>query len=174
MAGEVHFTPSLADFVSARRDVYSQFLHSGRGRAGYLILVLIFIAMGIAEALLLNLDWLLWNIVGFGFIGLVTSAALIGITWLFLPRRSRRLFEQSKTMHQQFRYGWSDGGLSFRSANGSGDVPWPMLHGWYRGRANMLFYFNQGLCHFIPLRALDDAGLSDLAATLERSGLRQL
>jgi hypothetical protein len=136
--------------------------------------VLIFIAMDSAEALLLNPEWLLWYIVGFGFTDLATSAALIAITWLLLPGRSRRLFEQSKTMHQAFRYSWSDGGLSFRSANGSGDVPWAMLHGWCRGRGNMLFYFNQGLCHFVPSRAPDDAGFSDLAATLERSGLRRI
>ena len=174
MAGEIRFTPSLADFVSARRDIYRQFLHSRRGRAGYMIVVLIFMAMGIAQALVQNPDWLFWNLVGFGFAGLVTSASLIAITWLLLPRRSRRLFEQSKTMHQEFRYGWSHDGLRFGSDTGGGDVPWPMLYGWYRGRASMLFYFNQSLCHFVPLRTLDEARLADLVATVSRSGLRRL
>src|SRR5688572_12055411 len=121
MAGEVRFTPTLADFVSARRDIYLQFLHSRRGRAGYLIVVLIFTAMGIVDALLVNPEWLLENIVAFAFIGLFTSGALIAITWLLLPRRSRRLFEQSKTLQQEFRYAWSDGGLRFDSATGGGD-----------------------------------------------------
>jgi hypothetical protein len=171
MAGEVRFTPTAADYVGARRDGYGRWLR----RRGLLILAVppVITLLGGVGGPLTGPD-LVYNLLGFGMLGLVLSAAILGLWLLLLPWNSRRLYAQSKTVQMEHVYGWSETGLSYASETGSAQIRWPMLHGWHLGRRAFLFYFNDSLMHFLPLRVLDPAEAADLQATLERSGLRRL
>jgi hypothetical protein len=171
MAGEVRFTPTAADYVGARRDSFRRWLR----RRGLLLLAIppvIALLGGMGEPP--TATDLLYNLLGFGILGLMMSAAILGLWFLWLPWSSRRLYAQSKTIQLDHACGWSEAGYSYASEVGSGQIKWPMLHGWQRGRRAFLFYFNDSVMHFLPLRVLDPAEAADLQATLERSGLRRL
>lgn len=171
MAGEVRFTPTAADYLGARRDGFGRWLR----RRGLILLALppAIAMLGAAGGPSSGLD-LLWSLLGYGIIGLVLSAVVL-VAWLFiLPWSSRRLYAQSKTVQLEHVCGWSEAGFSYASEAGSGQIRWPLLHGWRRGRRAFLFYFKDRLSHFLPMRVPDAAQTADLQATLERSALRRL
>jgi hypothetical protein len=62
---------------------------------------------------------LAWNAVSYGLIGLIWSGVALATIRLYLPFSARRLYRQQKTLHQSFRYGWSEEGISVHSRNGA-------------------------------------------------------
>ena len=173
MAGEIRFRPIEADYVAVRRDTYRQCLCTRPLRLVYGALPVLLMLIGLTDA---GSDpvRLVSYAIGYGLIGLAISGMMIATSWAIIPARSRRLFRQTKMLHQEFDYSWSDAGLRFASATGNGDIPWPMLHGWARSRSNILLYLSPAMCHFLPLRVMADAQAGDLETTLAGAGVRRL
>lgn len=173
VAGKIKFRPSAADFAFARRDIYRQCVRTWPLLLVYSVVPAVFFVLGLLDG---GGDpaRMAGYAVGYGLIGLLLSGAMIAISWVLIPVRSRRLFRQTKLLHQEFHYSWSEAGLRFASATGSGEIPWAMLHGWVRGRANVLIYASPAMCHFLPLRLLDEGSLGELERTITGAGVRRL
>lgn len=173
MAGVLRFTPTEADFVAVQRDIYRQCLRTRRFRLIYGLIPVIGIVFGFADAGGVSWQFIIVAL-AISVAGAAAIAVVIGISLLAIPRASRRLFRQSKLLHQEFAYSWSDTGIRFSSANGSGDIPWEMLHGWLRTRSNLLLYSSPAMCHFLPLRLLRETEADDLQESAVRGGLKRL
>ena len=172
MAGEVTYQPTEADYVAAHRDWFLRVIGSRRG------LSTIASAAGgaavtIAVIGLLAGDPLPAILIGIGaglFLGPVAILLCWGLAYLRLPSRAGRLFHQHRALRKEVSYGWSDAGLTYRGANGSGRIAWEDLHRWIEGRSTFLFYVTDNLFHFVPLRSLSDAEAQDLRSTAAALG----
>jgi len=95
-----------------------------------------------------------------------------GLTYFLMPKRAGRLFHQHRALQKEVSYGWSDAGLSFQSANGSGQIQWTDLHRWAEGKHTFLFYLTDNLFHFVPRHRLSEAEAADLRTTAATHGPR--
>ena len=162
MAGHIRFRPEAADYVAATR---TGWLKSLRSRP-FAIRMAVFIAIIIVVAIAIT-----WSAADFratlfaiAFIGGVFFtwlAACLGLSFLLIPRRSRRLFEQQRTLHREFDVEWTDDHLVYRSDTSTTTIAWPDYYRWLEGRGIFLFYLNEQLYHFVPKRALTAEQLTD-------------
>lgn len=173
MAGEISFSATAADFVTASRANYFRQLLSPRF-LGRLILILI-IALLLMTGLfrLMGEGWRDSLVDGF-YSALIAVAGIflfIGLTFLLLPRRVRRLFRQSKSQHGEVRVQWSDNGCIWHRAGGAQSYAWNDYHRWFFGRGCYLFHLNDQLYQFVPRHLLTATQDTDLRETLARSSL---
>ncbi len=165
MAGEVTYQPTKTDYVAAHRDWFTRLIRS-RARST-LASAALSAAATLAVLRFLAGDRLPVVLLVFG-AGLLVGPAVLffwwGLIYALLPRRAGRLFDQHRSLRKEVSYGWSDEGLSYRGANGSGRIAWEDLHRWAAGRYSFLFYLNDNLFHFVPRRVLSDAEATDLCS----------
>jgi YcxB-like protein len=173
MAGEVEFQPSEADYVGVNRDWFAITWKSRRARRRRLLVLAMMISLG---GLVGYLDGGIRQ-AGIGAL-LAPSAAflflatVIGLHYLRLPARAKRLYRQQKTLQRPHRYSWTDEGLTLTTPSSTGHYLWSQFHQWADGRTAILLALNEQLFFFVPRRVLDDGEAADLRATLERSGLQ--
>jgi hypothetical protein len=98
----------------------------------------------------------------------------VGLGFLLLPRRARKLFRQQRTLHHEMSFSWSDGGSEWRRGSSVTDTPWADYHRWMETPETFLLYVNDILFHFVPKRALDSVQADDLRATLAAQGPARL
>jgi hypothetical protein len=171
MAGEVTYQPTEADYVGAHRDWFINVIWSRRG------LATIRTAALATAATLAVIGYLIGDsrpAVAVAFAsGLLLGAFLIllcwGLSYALMPRRAGRLFRQHRALQKNVSYGWSDTGLTYRGANGSGQIAWEDMHRQAAGKHSFLFYLTENLFHFVPRRALSDSEAKDLEATAAAS-----
>jgi hypothetical protein len=169
MAGEVSFMPTEADFVAAQRDHWRVRTGGARGFRLFLIFPAVFALLGVINSASGD-GSLVWNLVGYSIAGAIMGGSAF-VTWLvIMPAYARRTYRQQRTLHKDFRYGWSEEGLSYRTKYGSGILPWHELHRWSDGRHTFLFYINDGLFHFLPRRVMTAEQAEDLRATAAEHG----
>lgn len=87
---------------------------------------------------------------------------LLASCYLLLPRQTRRLFRQQRTLDHDFECAWDDKGFHQRWPGGTVTTTWPEYHLWFESKAVIAFGLNEQLYHFIPKRVLDEAALSDI------------
>lgn len=174
MAGEITFTPSEKDYADANRDWFRANLRRPRPWIALVLLVLFSAAIGG------GVTWLDGNgeevaatAIGFALLGSFVFLLVYVATYLTLPRRTRRLYRQHKTLQQPWTYSWSEAGLGVDTANGRTLHPWPDFHRWLVGRRTVLLFVNDQLFFFLPRRLLDDSSVDELrslagAATVPR------
>lgn len=173
MPGEVRFTPTQNDYVAAPRLHYRKQVLARKfwGR-----LTLVTFGIAIASALALS-------IFGVEFLEVV-PIALFGATgggiglliivvgnYLLLPRRSRRLFRQQRSLHRETTFAWDAISGCWSSDNGNSRTKWSDYHAWAEGSATILLYLNDQLFQFLPLRVFAQDQLEDLRATLCAAGV---
>ncbi|MCP3734120.1 YcxB family protein [Sphingomonas sp. RP10(2022)] len=100
--------------------------------------------------------------------GLAALALLIGLTWLLLPRRARRLYRQNRLLQRQVTARWSDAGLEWETSSGHTRLGWDDVHAWQSDTRVTLVYLTDLLFRMIPAHALDSDARQDLVATLAR------
>jgi hypothetical protein len=163
MAGQVSFTPEMADYIAASRAAWSR---SMRQRPFFVRLAVISLVVAMAGFAFGWSDGTLGDAVAAA--GIAVGAVLLwlflvcGLTWLLIPRRAGRLFRQQKTLNQENIFSWNDEGLSYRTPKGHSDLTWDDLHGWFERPAVFLFLLNDRLHHFVPKRALTQEQTDDL------------
>jgi hypothetical protein len=174
MAGEVEFHPSETDYVGVNKDWFRTTWKSRRARQRRMLVLAGMICLGglvgyldggIRQA---GIGAFLAPLAAFLFL-----APIIGLHYLLLPRRAKRLYRQQKTLQQLYRYSWTDEGLTLTTPTSTGRYAWSQFHRWADGQTAVLFSLNEQLFFFVPRRVLDDGRATDLKAILERSGLQR-
>lgn len=167
MPGEISFRPSADDYAAVAK---ASFLR-GVGRRRFLHWALITIAIGIG--LFAAIGWLDHEYVSVTdvLIGLVVAIAwlgvVLGLTFLLVPRRTRRLFRQQRMLDKNFTLEWSDRGIVLRSDSSTSNLAWAEYHLWFESREIFGFGLNEQLYHFAPKRAMSEAQILDLRRTAE-------
>jgi hypothetical protein len=175
VAGEVTCRPNEADYVAAQQDHLLRWIWSRRA-IGSLAAGAAAAATMLAVIGLLSGDAAPAVVVAAG-AGLLFGPLLIlvlwGVSYALLPRRARRLYHQHRALQKEVSYGWSEAGLRYKSANGSGKTAWEDFHRWSEGRHAFLFYLTDNLFHFVPRRQLSEAEVADLRDTARTLGPEQ-
>ena len=163
MAGQIRFRPEEADYVAATRAAWLKSLGSRRFAIGLAVIMAIVIAIPVAttwsEA---NFRATLLAIALIGGAVFAWLAACLGLSFLLIPRRCRRLFRQQRTLHRDFDVEWTDDHLVYRSDTATSTIAWPDYYKWLEGSSVFLFYLNEQLHHFVPKRALTVEQITDL------------
>lgn len=90
--------------------------------------------------------------------------------WL-IPTLARRNFRLQRSLHGDFRYGWSDDKLTVGTEYGSFDMPWSHFHGWAENDRMLLLFESDRLYRVIPKRVLSPEQETDLRHHLTRVGI---
>ena len=172
MSGRISFTPEAEDTTAACR---TNLLAAWRRPAAlkrFAIIIGVFAVLGALFGWFNERDMIAALIVAAGaaLYAAVLLLMILGTTFLLLPRRTRKLFAQQRSIQRQFDYGWSDEGLEASSDAGNTKRGWQEFHGWRRGPSAFLIYHNDQLFEFLPLRAMTGEEAEDLHATLTRCG----
>jgi len=172
MAGEICIELVEQDHIDANRAWMLLFLRQPKTIARFALL------LAGAAIVLASLEW----VEGGGADEIIRIAAVaaaagggglllcLGLGYLLIPRRARRLFRQSATAGRPYRYAWSDEGLSFRSDTESGTRAWQDFYRWGESSRGVLLLLNERLFYIIPRRALTAAQAEDLRATVAAHG----
>lgn len=170
---EVMFTPTAEDYVAVQRAMFVRSLRSRRFAGRMAVLV----GIVVAASLLLLLatgerpSTALLIAIGGAAGGVAALAVCIGINRLLLPRRSRRLFAQQRTLHHEHRTVLDATGFRQHSVRADIALPWGELLRWHVGRDVLLLYSNDMLAYFIPVRAFGIGQLAQVEAILTQAGL---
>ncbi len=171
MAGEVSFTPTESDYVAANR---TWLLRELRRPRRIMALSIVTLACAVLGGILATAgDGEISPTATVIVAGLVGAGAMAGIyiySYALMPRRAGRLYRQQVTLQKPLHYGWSEEGITFRSANGAGSMAWADLHRWTDDRGMFLFFLNDQLFYFLPHRVLGPEQVADLRATATALG----
>ncbi len=171
---EVTFTPVAEDYVAMQRAVFARAIRSRRflGRlAGLLAFALM---AGIAVLIVLDGDVTMESVeaIGSGIaIGFAFLAIIVGGTWLLIPRRARRLFEQQRSLHHEQHVTLKSDGFRLASVRADSFFPWNELPGWQVSRNILLIFSNDMMAYYIPRRAISDTQVSEAVAILTAAGV---
>ncbi|MFX4087824.1 YcxB family protein [Sphingobium yanoikuyae] len=175
MAGQISLHATATDFVTASRANYLRQLRSRRflGRLTFISVVAVLLMTGLF--LFLGEGWRdsLFDGLYMALIVVAGILLFLGLTFLLLPRRVRRLFHQSKSQHGEIRADWSDDGCVWHRTGGEQHYAWTDYHRWFVARGCYLFYLNDQLYQFVPRHLLNAEQDADLHDTLMKSGLRR-
>ena len=172
MSGMIGFTPDPDDYVAACR---ANFLAAWRRPSA---LKRYAIGIGVTAVLGGAFGWFaereivpaLIVATGAGLYMALLLLVILGLTFLLLPRRARKLFAQQRSIHRRFEYRWSEDGLESSSDLGSVTRAWSDFHGWRRAPSTFLLYHNAQMFEFLPIRVMTGEQAEDLHATLARFG----
>jgi hypothetical protein len=175
VTGEIEFVPTEADHLAAARLAWVRRVFSLRTSATWILIIMIVSPLAAVVTVLLDGAGNVMRQVPF-FLPFVAGGMLLTqlVCWIRLPFITRRLFRQQKSLHEAFRYGWSEEGISYASASGSGLISWSSLYGWTVGKHCFLLYMNERLVQFLPRRVMTAGEADDLVAALAARCVRRL
>lgn len=173
MTNEATFTPCAQDFVDVTRARFVRAVLGRRFAVKIAVLILtapiavigIFMLLGVADH-----DAAYGAVLG-SLGGTIALFVIIFGTYMLIPRRARRTFQQQKTAHTEMTVTWSTDALTLLTPFGETRYPWANLHGWAESRDTVLVLASDTMSYFIPRRALNDLSLAHLRATRSASGL---
>ncbi len=173
---EVTFTPNAEDQVAMQRAVFARQLRSRRFLGRMAALAVFAFAFAAGVAFLFVADGMVTAasaaVIGVGVAGgFVVLGIIIGINWLLLPRRARRLFAQQRSLHHEQRITLTPQGLKLDSVRADSFYPWDELSGWLVSRDMLLIFSNDINAYHLPCRAMSDGQLAGAIAILTRAGL---
>ncbi|MDQ2878759.1 MAG: YcxB family protein [Pseudomonadota bacterium] len=174
MAGTIRFTPTEEDYVAALRLHFVRGVqaHQFWGRLGLVVVTVAVVATGAIWALGDDLFNAGLSAVISALAGCACLLLIIGGNFMLLPRRSRRLFRQQKSLHHETRFAWSDSDGRWTSERGNTHTRWDEYYRSTEGGSTILLYLNGQLFQFLPHRAFDPAQIEDLRATLVSAGVQ--
>ncbi len=170
---EVAFTPTPDDYVAVQRAMFARQLRSRRVTIRLALLVAAAIAVVVLVTLPAGVGVALRAATGGLGGGLIGVAVLLGITWLLLPRRSRRLFAQQRTLHHEHRTTFDGEGMRQVSVRADVQIPWSDFPYWHLGRDVLLLYSNDYLAYFVPRRAFAGDQLEATVALIAAAGVER-
>lgn len=158
----------LAGQVTEKDYVASQWLHL-RPRPIFkilltLLLVLLMWVMGIAIHQWLNGKG--WEpAVGWVFGGILYFALILGVV---RPYKFRKIYRESKLLHDPFEWEFSDQGLVCKSVKGEARLSWDDFLKWREGKDLILLYQNRALMNILPKRGFESPESLEATLTLIR------
>ena len=174
MQRRIDFEITADDYVAANRLHVHLIYFSWRGLRALVILWLLYTLVVVA----LSGEWDLARILpllGITTIGTpIIAACIFGINAFLLARRTRRLFDQQRSLHGKMIAEWNEAGLQLASPNGSGIHEWSDFIKWAESKTMLLFYQNDMLFNLVPKRALTAEQAEDIKTALRAQGVRQV
>ncbi len=175
MAAEITFTPTEQDYLDANRDWFLTGLRRWRAWSRILVFVAFCAASGgLAAYLSGDSAEIPAFMIGFALLGLAIHFPILGVFYLTLGRRTRRLYRQQKSLQHPWTYRWTSSALSLETVNGVTSHPWADFHRWLLGRRALLLFLNDQLFLFVPRRLLDDSTVGELSARMAAAGVPRL
>jgi hypothetical protein len=164
--GKINVQLNEEDYVSANR------MHSARTPLIALVVAAIFI---FGAPAIPNPD------ISFSFSRLIASEAepalifvalvvfMLGVRFIYLPMRCRRIFRQQKALHAPYELTWNDEGIETVSASWSAKTPWDDLLKWRKNERMFVLYSSSVAFKMVPKRCFEsEAELADFASYLPR------
>lgn len=115
----------------------------------------LFTELDSAETILLGatLGLIFWSLLLIG---------ILAVNYALIPNRSRRAFQQMKTLQSQTEISWSPERIQLQSKQGKADFDWRDFIRIAQGQDVTLLFQSDYLFNFIPRRALSDEQVRDL------------
>jgi hypothetical protein len=150
MSGSLTFTPTAEHLLAAYRSNYKA--------PGYKR-VLLYFAFGLLLGIIIvffDKSWgkpqgwatiavsLTWSLV-------VLLAITSFVKFIWMPRFSRRIFDQQKDLRQVVTIGWDDERFTTSADSGTTHTKWVDFHKWRREKDVFLLYRSDALFNFLPL-----------------------
>lgn len=173
MMVEVAFTPTPEDYIAVQRTMFARQMRSRRVMIRMALLVVAAIVVVVIVVVPAGMDAALGAAAGGLGGGLIGIALLAAITWWLLPRRSRRLFAQQRTLHHEHRTTFDAEGMRQVSERADVRIPWSDFPYWHLGRDVMLLYSNDYLAYFVPRRAFAGDQLEAAIALIAAAGVER-
>lgn len=163
MSREVTFTPEESDYIAAGR---AWFLEALRRRRTFCVFAVAIVAgIGLAAFFAptspLSLDdfpaliaWALYPP--------MLMIVLYVITYALIPRRTRRLWKQQKTLQGPVTFRWSDQGLEMIAPKGQSKLDWTDIHKGFANGRMFIFYLHDRAYYYVPRAALSVSDEKDL------------
>jgi hypothetical protein len=159
----VTFEPCAEDLLAANRLIFKIVLKTKRTQYGFLTGGLI------AGALCALASWI-WSFdtpLRFAAIGVIYwiffITVVFGAVYLRLPRQSRTVYVQQKSLHGPSTVEWSDIGITFKSERGQSSFAWDDFTRIEVGDDVVVLRQSDALSNFIPRRALSAEQVKDIA-----------
>ena len=150
--------------ISATVYIDAQLLHRSPGLKRYLFGVL----LALVGAVLFLLDKITWGSIFIG-VGLGAIAGELGASKLFIPWKTRRLYQQHKDLASLFTYTWNEDCIEAKSDSGQTRRPWENYLKHKENEKLFLLYHADNMFEMFPKRWFkDEAQLSEFRRLLER------
>lgn len=174
MQGPVRFTLTADDYAAASR------LHMTRAFYRNKLLKLAVI-MGLFYAALIFFiigEWT-WPIAAVALGAGAAAAAIVALgiavtNHILLPRRSRRIHAQQKSLHDEFELCWDETGFDLSTPSARSRHQWADFRQWAEGPDGIILYQSDALFNMLPKRAFSEDALADIRRNLARAEVRQL
>ena len=137
--------------------VRAQYLHI-RPRPVYKVLGVLVLALFFWAAWLVITDD---EIDGLDFLFLAMILALILNFTVYIPWKTRRVFNQQKALHRELVFKFDDSGISVTNENGQSTTPWDDYLRWKQNDQLALLYMSDCLYHMVPKRFFSDPADAD-------------
>jgi len=172
-AGHATYMLDAEAQIAASRANYRRQIFSRRVAMRMAIAVVLFAGIGAVLGVVLDEDPVWLALLCAGEV-LVFFPVLFVALYFQVPRRVRRLVNQSAIWREPVSVTWSTAGVSSHSANGTTELGWADYHGWHESRSGFLLYFNDQQYQVVPASALAPGEADALRATITASGLKRL
>lgn len=165
MAGSVIFTPEAEDQVAVARGSFLRSLRRRRFHVRLLVAFLFAAGVGVAT------EWVAGEpVAGLYVLPMIGVMAIwlptiLGVIYLLIPRRARRLFRQQKSMAGEAVFSWTGIGIDLQVRHGTSSLRWNDYHEWWQSKDVVAFGLNERLFHYVAKRTLTADQLADLLAT---------
>ncbi len=83
-------------------------------------------------------------------------AVILGTRYLYLPRRTGRLYAQQKSMQRPFAMRWDEDNVYFDSEEYSARTPWSDFSKWREGKDIFMLYLSDVMFRIVPKRDFPD------------------
>lgn len=90
--------------------------------------------------------------------------AVFGAAYLRLPRQSRTIYAQQKSLHGTTTVQWNEKGITFKSVKGQSSFGWDDFTRIDASNDVILLWQSDAVMNFIPARVLTDDQVMDLAS----------
>lgn len=158
------------DLVSAYRAHYWGLWRKPRPWITCLILVMVFSAIMIVANWGQDPGYIAINVAVIAAYWLTFYVLIIAISVLFvLPRKARRIYDQTRMLREGGEAQWSDEGITFASPSGSITYAWPDFFDVKRNSMFVMLYQSEAMFHLLPMRALTAEQAYDIVDKVKRA-----
>ncbi|WP_447727904.1 YcxB family protein [Sphingomonas koreensis] len=174
MHGPIRFNLTADDYVAAMR------LHMTRAfYRNKLIKLAVIMGLLYAALVFFILGQWTWLYVGIAVAAgtIAATVIMLGIAaanHLLLPRRSRRIYTQQKSLHDEFEFSWDEAGFDLSTQSARSRHPWADFRHWAEGPDGIIVYQSDALFNMLPKRAFSEDTLADIRERLRQAEVRQL
>ncbi len=170
MSDTLRFNLTNDDHVEASQ------LHAMRGsRGGLWILAAIIWLIYSALAFLAVGEWDWQHAATSAGLGAAVAAVVVLLIYHYtIPRRSRRIFAQQKSLQSEVEASWNEEALDLAAPSGRGKLLWGDFHKWTEGPNVILLYQSDAIFNLFPKRAFSEEALADIRGRLDQAGVQQL